>query len=1148
MLEFIAGRAGSGKTAECLQSVAEKIKHEPLGRPLLILTPAHLTYKLECRLAGLLTENGSGFIRAQVYSFQRLAVQVLQEAGGAVYPRITSIGKRLLLKKVLAGREKDMTAFSRAVKQRGFVSSVEKSIEEFKSYNISLEKLKEAAGRLTDEGLKNKINDLAVLYDDFSRQMAGKYSDAEDILDKLIRKIPEARFLQGAEIWVDGFANFNPQEMGILSALLKVAADVHVTLLLDPENDRLNSAETGIFHNGWRMLTALQREAQELGVKTAMRWLTGRRRFRAEGIAAVERELFSNLPRRAESGAGVRIVEAGNRRREMEAVAADILRLCREKNFRWRDIGILLRNAEDYNMMPELVLEAYDIPFFCDFKRAGVHHPLAELIRSAFDVLNRWQYESVFRALRTGFFPLTRDQIDILENYVLRFGIRDSRFTQDEDWKWVKRYNELEIDKTEPDESELAELQMINMLRHRVTEPLLQFTKQFGQAENVAEQTQAVYDFLVSIDVPTQLEQMGAQAENDGRLDDSRLHRQLWDDIIELMEQFTVISGKEKMSRREYAEVFCEGLDALVVAIIPPGLDYVTLSSFDRNSLMEVKALYIVGANEGAMPRRCQEKGLLSDVDRLRLSELDIDLPAGARNESFGEPCKLYRGFCGASEYLWISYPLADGEGNGLKESLYITRMKNKIFSPEKVESVTFEIEKDESGMKELAGARQSCSQLAAVLRRFRENPQPMGFWQDVYNTLLTSRDEGNILQIIRNGLFVTAMNEGLPKELAEQLYVDRCRLKGSVSKFESFQRCPFSYFLKYGLKLKERDEYKFEANNHGTFLHAVMADFGMELKRQQKSWSEVTAGECETLCREIVDKLAPRMMNEIFYSSEQRKNLLQRIEATAENSLRRLIEFDKTTEFSPALFEQSFGMGKEAMAPLRLRLTDELVLEVTGKIDRIDKTPDGRYFLVMDYKTGNMSINLKEVYDGVKLQLLTYLILVKSMSGADEMPAGMLYCFLKQAMIKSDEALDKAALDSKVEKEMAMPGWLLSTPEVLKLVNGAERFLKLRINKDGSLRKGDKNGKTAEDFEILLKYTEWLLYDTGRRIIDGEIKVAPYGGQKSSCKYCPYLAVCGFDKSVEGFMERKPNELRNDEMMQMMAEKGGRQHGTMDR
>ena len=1152
MLEFITGRAGSGKTTACLQAVCRQLAQDPSGPALLLLLPEHATYKAERRLAAMTSRDGGGFMRAMVFGFRRFARQVLLETGGGVYPRITEIGRRLLLKKILDRHQKELTVFARAARQRGFTDALSDAIEEFKSYGASPQRLGAAAAVLADTNLQHKMQELALLYEDFSAGMKGRYNDAEDMLATLAERLPESALADGAEVWVDGFVFFNPQEQAVLRVLLQKAAAVHVALTLDESNVRENIPDTGLFHRSWQTMRQLQDMADELGIPWRVRAMQGKWRYHQEALAVVEQGLFSFQPAAgSEAAGGVRIVEAATRRLEVEAAAADMIRLCREEGCHWRDIGLLVRNREDYGTLLELVLQDYGIPFFSDSQRQRVHHPLAELVRSAFEVLHGWRYDAVFRCIKTDFFPITQGQADLLENYVLQFGIRGRRWTMDEDWSYQRHFS-LEEEDSELSDADSLYLRQINQIRRQVAMPLHMFEQAVRKATDVRGITTALYEFLTALEVPETLQSWAQRAEKDGRLVEAREHQAVWEDIVELMEQLVETSGDESMGIREYEAVLDDGLDGLTFSLIPPGLDYVTLASFDQNSLDNARAVYVLGANEGVMPRRSRESGLLSDADRLHLMEAGLELPAGALESSFSENYLLYRGFTLSRDYLWVSYALADAEGTGLHAAPLLGRLRRLLPKADFLSIPLESIERQDSLL--LAEGHQAVSGLAAALRGYRERRILAPFWQDVYNWALQCQEVQNSLDTVIDGLFAHADEEKLPAELAARLYTKKRRLRGSVTRFESFRACPFRHFAQYGLRLKEREAYRFQAPGLGTLLHGALRVFGERLKKEKRRWREVSDDECHVLCEEIVQQLAPKLQNEILLSSAQYQNFLLRIRETAERSILRLIAFDHVSGFQPVAFERSFGMGPDSMPPLLYALDEKYKLEITGQIDRLDQDETGRYFLIIDYKTGHAYMNLIEVYYGLRLQLLTYLLVAQNLMSregeGDVLPAGMLYCFLQNPLVEAGHRLSQGETQAEIRKRLRMPGWVLAEPEVIREIDSSLSFIRVSLKKDGSIYQSSRGSvRTPEEFQILLDYIACVLQDTGRDILSGEVAARPYRlGEKDACKYCVYRAVCGFDLQVPGYGYRQLAPHEDAELMDAMEIAGqeGKDHAMV--
>lgn len=1111
-LDIVLGRSGSGKTYTCLKEMAERMADAPLGPALLLIVPEHMTYKAERKLASMTA--GRGTMRGHVFGFRRLSWRLRKELGQAPRPRLTAVGQRLILKKILASRAGTLTVLSRAAEQRGFTASLADAIKELKRYGGTPELLREAAEAVGSGYLHQKLTDIATLYGAFQEETAGRYEDAEDRMALLAGSVAPSALFSGAEVWLDGFVFFNPLEQRVLRAILQTAVQVHITLPLDAQGAKEPSL---LFYRAKKTLTALQKLSDEVGVRWSVRDLGAPRRFMSPGIAALEERLFSFPVRRSGESTGVRVVEAATQRLEIEAAAADILRLCRDDGLRYRDVGILLRDAETYRQILEFTLTEYGIPFFSDAKRAGVHHPLSELVRSALAIVAEgWRYDDVFRAAKTDLLPLTRDEADILENYVLEFGLRGQKR-----WEkaWPYRRRSIKVSEIEA----TARLARVNEAREKLGAPLLRLSAALRDAEDVRVLTGAVFAFLTDIGAGEALRAWSKEAEAEGRLDEAKAHRMIWEAVMELFDQMVTVSGDEKMTLEEYAAVLGDGLDALEISLIPPALDAVTIASFDQNSLNDSAAIFILGANEGVMPRRTPDKGLISDADRACLrragERVRLTLSPG-EDESYGESYLLYHGFTEAREHLWVSYALADSEGNGLTRAPLVTKLLEIL--PIEVEPIALEGAENRDAFLFTVGAR-AVARLSSALRTYTGEEVPD--WAAVYNWALRHAREQ--LENMLRGRFSETEEGALPTGLARRLYLHEKRLTGSVTRFESFYACPFRHFAQYGLRLTERSVHQFAAPDFGTLLHDVMRRFGERMQAEKRHWGEVGAAERHDICAAILEEEVPRVQNEILLSTAQYQNLQRRIAQTAESALSRLIAYDRKSAFHPHFFEIGFGENSPVGAIVQYPLGDGCTLDVVGQIDRVDvgRLIEGGplYFLVMDYKSGYGELSMDEVYYGLRLQLLTYVLATARLlkgQAEEQKPAGMLYCLLKNPVQEGKTAhFTQADACESLWKKLRMSGWLLDDEAVVRGIDAENRFVRIAFKKDGSLSAASRqNVKTLEEMRQLLRYTSYQLGAAGEAILDGQIKVSPYRrGARSACQYCAYRDLCGFDVKLPG-------------------------------
>lgn len=1128
-LNLLMGRAGYGKTWQCFNEILERLAESPDGRPLIFIVPEQVTYEIERALAAACP--GGGFVRAHVLGFRRLAHRVLNETGGAARPHISELGKRMVFSRLLMENKGQLRLLARAASEKKFAATVEGLVKEFKAYGIGPAMLAAMAGREECQGnqaLAGKIHDLALLYQGFEDFLAGRYIDPEDYLALLAEKIPESGLIRQAEVWIDGFSWFTPQEYAVLAAVLQTAAKVNVTLCLDNPANPLHGREEALFHRQWETYHKLKKLALDLKSVITERELTVPHRFRQPVLGVIEQQFFGGKATSGQAGADKFILaEAANRRTELEAIACEIIRLSRQEGMRWRDMAILIRDMDSYAELTAAVLADYRIPFFRDNTRPAIHHPLAELVRSALDiVLERWSYEPVFRCLKTDLLPVTRDEVDILENYCLEFGIRGSRWTKPEDWLFRRRYS-LAEDEWAGDELSVGEqeyLDKINSIRRQGTAGLVALAARLTPAlrEGLPPLTlaKAVYDFLTGLHVEEQLAAWSAGAEADGDLEQAREHEQIWPKLLELFDQLVDTFGDQPLTLEEFAAVVSEGLEGTTLSLIPPGLDYVTIAALERTRRLEIKAAFVPGVSDGILPRRRREEGLLSDSERAFLKTLGLELGGGAVADVFAEQFLVYTALTRASQGLWVSYPLADAEGKALAPSAVIRRLKEITGA----KPLALPVEPPAGRETEyIVRPERALAILVRALRLYKTTGQISPVWWDVYNWARQQERWRGQLMTTLAGLFHYNQPGQLSAGLPQRLYVQNGVMRGSVTRFEAFRACPFKHFAQYGLGLKERAAYQLQAPDLGQFLHAVLKQFGESLSERGLNWGEVTPAEIGELCTRIVKELAPRLQNEILLSSKQHEHLVTRLTRRAVRAASRLAAWAEVSLFKPVALEQAFGQGQGSLPALTLSLP-ESTLEIAGQIDRLDigEYEGQRYVLVIDYKSGGAWLSLPEVYYGLKLQLLTYLLVAVS-AQADKstcLPAGVLYYFLKNPVISGATLQTPAEIEKSINARLKMPGWLLADPNIAGMLdrslNGWSEYFRIALGKNGFYESCLDKLKTREEFTLLLGHVEQELVAVATAILGGETVIRPYRLDKATpCGYCIFRPVCQFDHNL---------------------------------
>lgn len=1135
-LRLIVGRSGTGKTHRCFSEIEEKLISNPDGPPLLYIVPDQMTFHTEYAFATLPTL--AGMTRLDVYSFSRLSLRVLERLGGVTRQHLTTVGLSMILRKIVEDRKSQLKIFQKAADQRGFYGLLQQTVSEFKRYCLSAEDLKTryqdlASDENSDETiLKDKLHDLQLVYNDFETALLGKYVDSDDYLNLAASKIPYWDELKNAEIIIDGFESFTPQELTVVLALLKTAKRVTITLTLDRIYEGTAPKDLTLFRRTAYTCTKLIEMALDDGIEIEDPIICEENhKFKYEGLRTLEHSFEKRPFVTGPVDGSIRLSEAVNRREEIEAAAREVIHLVRDEGLRYRDISVLTRDLSSYRELIETIFVDYGIPIFSDQKRTMHHHPLIELIRSSLDtILQNWRYEAVFRALKTDLmYPLgddlhkRREEVDRLENYVLAFGIHGEHWRSNKPWIY-REYRGLDENDVAQSEREKQIQKWINGTRWQLSSPLITFEKNMKKARTVKEKAAELYHYLAGLAVTDKIENLRDRAEKEGRLDEAREHDQVWKAVIDCLDQLVEAAGNERMSLEQFAQVLDTGLDALRFALVPPALDQVLVGSIDRTRSSDIRMTFVLGVNEGILPAKPHEDGILSDEDREGLAARDVELSPNGREQLLDEEYLIYRAFTSPSERLYLSYPLASEDGGSLMPSPLVNRLE-KMFpqmQPEFVSGEPYEVPLEEQ-LSFIVPSTRTINHTGGLLRRLQKGYPVHDMWWGVYNWMVQSPKWRDATIRRLSSRFYQNKENSLPVDMAEELYGHD--IQASVSRMEMFNGCPFTQFLSYGLHLKERDIYRLEAPDIGQLFHAALKMMTEILTSQNKQWAELTKEECEALSTKVVEELAPRLQRQILLSSSRFHYLKRKLRETVSRSAWTLTRHAKASGFSPIGLELPFGPGKD-LPPLQFDLPNGRKMEIVGRIDRVDKgeTSHGMLLRVIDYKSGVKELNLSEVYYGIALQMLAYLDVVlansKKWLGEEAEPAGALYFHVHNPMLNESDKLADDAIEEKLYKQFKMKGLLLEDEEAVRMMDtglesGDSLVIPVGFKKDGSFM-SRSSVANHEQFQKLRDHVHHVMKKVGTDITDGVIDISPYkmGGRKP-CQFCAFKSVCQFDQSL---------------------------------
>ncbi|MGG7179173.1 helicase-exonuclease AddAB subunit AddB [Clostridium paraputrificum] len=1150
-IRFIYGRAGSGKSTFCLDQIKKKLENSHDNK-LIYIVPEQYTFQRETSLLRNVGEKG--LLRSQVLSFKRMAHRVFEECGGRVHDRMTDSGRNMLIHKILQEGDDKLQYFNRISKEQGFTDIISDTITEFKKYNVTPEVLKENLEGIEDKELKDKLRDLSLIFDKFNSSVAENLIDADDEITLLAKKLENCHLYDGAEVWIDEFTTFTPQQMEVIRVLAKRCKSINITLCMDELGNGQENEVTDIFNSikstELRILKMMQDEHIGYLEPVNLNKNKNNRFIESKELQHLEKYFFTYPFEGYKADVrDIRLYKANNSYDEVETVAKEIVRLVRDRKYRYRDISVVCRNIDDYEKITTVIFKEYNIPFFLDKKIDILSNPLVVLILSAFEVhLRNWSYESVFKYLKSGLTDIDRKEIDILENYILANGIKGFRWTGE----LVKEAKEIVEGQDISNEEDI--LDPIDIMI-KVREPLMKFHKDISNKKSVRQICTAIYELLVELNALKRIDSWIDNFEANSIQSKVMEYEQVPAIVLDILDQAVEVIGEDKIDVMDFYKILNSGFESKEIGVIPVALDQVNIGDIARIKGRNSKAIFIVGVNDGILPSANKEEGILTDRDRDLLRDMGVELSSTTKAKVFEEQFMVYTAITLASNFIMISYPMADFEGKSLRASIVIPRLK-RIFPNLVEESDIYNLRERADRFSKVTAPIPTFNELILSLRKNYENVDIEDYWEQVYAWYREKGDFGNKTGHIFQGLKYSNTGEIMPREKIKELYsTDSGRLLFSVSRLEKYAECPFSYFVQYGLKARDRKIYEFSAPDLGSFMHDILDEFTTKVKREKISWSDLNTDRCRNIVGELIETKLKEDTNSILNSSKRYKYFTDRFKRVITKSVSIISEQMRKGQFEIFSNEFVFGSFSDG-APIKLQLPSGEEVFLTGRIDRIDTLDmaGNTYVRVIDYKSGAKKFDLNELYYGLQIQLLVYLDAILKNSAnilnKQAMPGAILYFRIDDPIIKSKTELEDEEIRKQVLEKLKMNGLLLKDAELVRAMDNDMETYSLVIpatfKKDGDFS-SNSAVITEEQFNILRDYVNSKMIELCEDMLSGKIKIEPCKNQKMAyCEYCDYSSICQFDTSIKDNKYKLVLKKDDNEIWSKMKEavKGGTEDG----
>lgn len=1135
-LRFCFGPSGSGKSHRIYEEIMQRAAEEP-GRNFLIIVPDQFTMQTQKDL--VMRSDRDGILNIDVLSFGRLSHRILEEVGTKEMPVLDDTGKSLVLQKVAADLKEQLPAMGSLLHKQGYIHEVKSAISEFMQYGISTQDMDKLITSAQKRGaLAMKLKDLKTLYRGFQDYIRDHFITTEETLDVLRRSLSKSKILKGSVVVFDGFTGFTPIQNRLIQELMRVCAETIVTVTIGVGEDPYKmDGEQKLFHLSKKTVADLEKLAAEAEVERGEDLFVkgGPNRFaKAPALHYLEQNLFRyQYEPYAREQQEIHMFEALSPREEVHQTALYIRHLIREQGMTYRDIAVVIGDLEGYASYVETEFGQLEIPCFLDRTRGIVLNPMIEYIKSALQLyIKDFSYDTVFHFLRSGMADISREEIDELENYVIRTGARGYRTYSR---LFTRRTEEMQGNAEGSEQAEEKTMERLNRIRQQFMDAVE--ILHMGSQEKAGDYVSHLYDFLEQNQVQQKLLNYQQQFEKEGDLSRAREYAQIYRLVMDLLDQVYELLGEEEISRQEFADILEAGFGEITVGTIPQNVDRIVVGDMERTRLKQVKVLFFLGVNDGNIPKNASKGGIISDMDREFLIESGTEMAPSPRQQMYIQRLYLYLNMTKPSEQLYLSYAKVNSEGKGIRPSYLIDTVR-KLFP-----AMSVEYPQNRSRLEQIEGRQEGARYLAEELREYVEGTLPEEERQDFYLMYRAYEADAVGRDLLTRAAFRRYRESGLSRIVARALYGQQ--LENSVSRLETYAACACRHFLQYGLSLQEREEFGFEASDMGTVYHAVLENFAGKLAESNLTWWDFTEDFAAKAVKESVEAYAATYGETVLYSSARNEYAITRMSRILTRTVLTLQKHLKQGSFQPDDYELSFRFAED-LDSIHVDLSEDEKMHLQGRIDRIDVSEDAEhvYVKVIDYKSGNRKFDLAALYYGLQLQLVVYMNAAMEMESRKHpdkeiVPAALLYYHIDDPTIETPVELTDEQINEQILAKLRMNGVVNSDPGVVerldRYMQDKSVVIPVEKKKDGSF--SARSGVLSrEEMQLISSYVDAKIRSIGREILDGKIAANPYEkGNEEACTYCAYKKVCGFDGSIPGYEKRQLEDLDKQALMQRM-------------
>ena len=1117
-VKIIRGAIGSHKNRLCIEEIEKRHKENPECK-CIMLVPDHYSFETEREFVKHF--GGTGLNNIEVLTPAKLAIEFLPANN---LKHLSDSGRQMLISRAIKEycEEAQSSLLIRTMKTAGFPHTMERIIAELKKYCVTPDMLDNGIKLSENEMLSEKISAISAIYRKYNFFFEeGEYTDSNDDLHAIAQNIPQNDFFnENLYVWVNFFDEFLPGHMAVLEAMSE--KNVNITVCLNYPKEDKNEVYASV-SEAYEKVRSLRGYTEDVLCEGELNYIN------SESIRYLL-ENYNDLTAKFEDETSdISIFAARDSYSEIERTASEILRLVRTGEYRFRDIVVMCGNFEEVKHIIKAVFDEYEIPYFSDEKIMLLDHPIAMQILSVFDIFEEdWSYASVMRYLRSGFIydekfkRIEQSEIDRLDNFLLKYGIRGRKKWEEETWtteqdSFEKVWGDVPFEEIQ-DEN-------VNSIKNIISKPLLELSKKIKSGKTAYSYAKALFEFMESIRMYGGLRNDVKAFEESGKTDEAAKFSEIWNLILEILDQTVVTMGERKITFSEYGEYIRAGLSQCEIKTIPSSIDSVCIGTVERSTASPIKALFVTGAVNGTYPSDMPDEGLLSDMDRGVLKEqCGIVIAPDTRHRMEQQYFKVYKALATVTDKLFISYHVQNGDGKAVGTSTLV----------QDIQSVFVNLKTQDNIITDYAD-RSYISAPAATLHKLfiNKSKNSKSFnkseWDKVYRWFREDEEYSEKLRILESASAFDLKAVKLKEETATELFGEESVY--SASRLNVYAMCPFSYFMKYGLDAKEQEISKVAANDFGSYAHRFIQEFCYRVEEgantpQEKlaKWRQLSDLQRNECIDDITNETKTKIKEFNLYDEEKRCNIIDRISKTVKGSAAVVHKSLKRGKYTASGYEQEFE---------KIQLSENVY--ITGAVDRVDSyvENDREYIRIIDYKTGNTGFDILNIYDGVNMQMVIYAVAVKKaqeeLKNREVNLSGIFYNKLKNELVKSENAdtakheqiksmrLDGVIFADETEDGKIDMESLYAVDEDMKLSVEQKNAYKSDFVPMGMYKNGKITGgvHTETEGKALMKHVTDKICNIDSSIKKGNIDVSPYEENSTSnaCKWCLFKEACVFER-----------------------------------